>query len=76
LTTHRRGPEDDVSEPTLTHYDHVHIDLFTGRSPSASVRVTKVQVAAARLKVRRAAITGKPVDPAVLAIAQAERSDS
>ena len=39
------------------------------------VRVTSAQVNAAKLKLKRAAATGKVVSPAVGAIANAKRAD-
>jgi len=40
------------------------------------VRVTSAQVAAARLKIKRATAAGKPISPSVLAIANARRDSN
>lgn len=37
-----------------------------------AVRVTSAQVNAAKLKIKRSALTGKPVSPAVIALANAK----
>lgn len=40
------------------------------------VRVTRAQVNAAKLKIKRSAVTGRSVSPGVLAIANAKPSTS
>ena len=47
-----------------------------GNSMTKTVRVTSAQVGAAKLKIKRAAVTGRYVSPSIQAIANAKTATS